>query len=291
MNQSVATLLSLLDIERLEENLFRATGAGGETSRRIFGGQVVAQALAAASHTVADRACHSLHAYFLRPGDPSIPVIYEVDRARDGGSFTTRRVIAIQHGRQIFNMAASFHRDEDGPAHEHPAPAEVPPPDRAIARTERLAASAHRVPEGKRADYLRPSAIEVREIDPYDMTAPAVSSDRQRLWFRVARPVAGPDWLHRCLLAYASDMFLLGSALRPHALSWLKPDVMSASLDHAVWFHRPVRFDAWHLYVTDSPFAGGGRAFCRGAIYDESGARVASTAQEGLMRPFRRSAP
>ncbi|NNK79367.1 MAG: acyl-CoA thioesterase II [Litoreibacter sp.] len=287
MTDPVQTLLDLLSIERLEQDLFRGIGSGGETSKRIFGGQVVAQALAAAYHTVEDRACHSLHAYFLRPGDPSIPVIYEVDRARDGGSFTTRRVIAIQHGRQIFNMAASFHAEEDSPSHQHDMP-DAPAPEGLEDRLERRAAMVDRVPEERRKDFLRPSPIEVREVEPVDPLDPQVSSDRHSLWFRVARPVDGPAWLHQCLLTYASDMYLLSSAMRPHGESYMSGRVMTASLDHAVWFHRPARFDEWHLYTMDSPFSGGARGFNRGAIYSSDGALVASTAQEGLTRPLRK---
>ncbi|MFY0690579.1 MAG: acyl-CoA thioesterase II [Paracoccaceae bacterium] len=287
MTDPVQTLLDLLSIERLEQDLFRGIGSGGETSKRIFGGQVVAQALAAAYHTVEDRACHSLHAYFLRPGDPSIPVIYEVDRARDGGSFTTRRVIAIQHGRQIFNMAASFHVEEDSPSHQHDMP-DAPGPDGLEDRLERRAGMVDRVPEERRKDFLRPSPIEVREVDPVDPLDPQVSSDRHSLWFRVAQPVDGPAWLHQCLLTYASDMYLLSSSMRPHGESYMSGRVMTASLDHAVWFHRPARFDEWHLYTMDSPFSGGARGFNRGSIYSSDGTLVASTAQEGLTRPLRK---
>ncbi len=282
----VAGLLSLLDIERLEVDLFRGAGSGGETTKRIFGGQVIAQALVAAYRTVENRLCHSLHAYFIRPGDPSIPVIYEVDRARDGGSFTTRRVVAVQHGKQILNLAASFHVAEEGWSHQHDMPA-APPPEDLRSRAEIIAETAHLVPEKRRAEFARPRAIEIREVEPLNQLDPKPLSDRNRLWFRMEREVDAEPWVHHCLLAYASDMNLLGSGLRPHGISWLSGDAMTASLDHALWFHAPIRFDEWHLYDMDSPFAGGARAFNRGGIYSRDGRLVASVAQEGLMRPVR----
>lgn len=286
MSDPVQVLLDLLDIEPLEDNLFRGVGTGGETSKRIFGGQVVAQALAAAYHTVDDRACHSLHAYFLRPGDPSIPVIYEVDRARDGGSFTTRRVVAIQHGRQIFNLAASFHIDEESPAHQHPPP-EVPQPDTLPDRAAQRLKEVDKVPAARREEYLRPSAIELREVTPYDKFDDSTASDENAVWFRIGRKVDVPIWKHQCLLAYASDMYLLGSAMRPYGESWFTGNTMTASLDHAIWFHKPVQFDDWHLYAMDAPFAGGARGFNRGLIYSQSGDLIASVAQEGLIRPIK----
>ena len=287
MTDATAILLDLLDIERLDANLFRGTGRGGETSRRIFGGQVVAQSLVAASHTVAeDRPCHSLHAYFMRPGDPDQPVIFEVDRARDGGSFTTRRVVAIQAGRQILNLAASFHVAEPGLTHQH-APLEVPAPETLSSREELKEALANASDPARRADILRPSAIEIRPVDPIDYLDPKPASDRHAAWVRLARD-PGPldDWQDRAVLAYASDMMLLWSALRPHGESGYSGRVMTASLDHALWFHARPRFADWHLYVMESPWSGGARGLTRGQIFDQSGALVASTAQEGLMRPL-----
>lgn len=285
---TVSRLLALLDLERLELNLFRGAGAGGETSRRIFGGQVVAQALSAAYRTVEDRPCHSLHAYFLRPGDPARPVIYEVDRARDGGSFTTRRVIAVQNGRQIFNMAASFHAPEPGHHHQHPMPA-APDPETLPSRAEQKADLAARADPARREDILRPSALEARPCVPYDLAAPESADDAHSVWFRLARPVPdAPEWMQHCLMTYASDMHLLGSGLRPHGESWYTGTVMTASLDHAVWFHGPADIGEWHLYVMDSPWTGGARGVNRGLIYARDGRLVASTAQEGLMRPVAR---
>ena len=285
MTDPLTPLLNLLELEQLEVNLFRGLGHGGETSRRIFGGQVVAQALAAAYRTVQDRACHSLHSYFIRPGDPSMPVIYEVDQARDGGSFTTRRVTAIQKGRQIFNLAASFHVPEHSPEHQHNMP-DVPPPEDLPSRNEARAKMANRVSPERREDFLRPSPIEVRAIGDYDQIEPIPASDVNMLWFRLVHPIEASPQLHQCLLTYASDMYLLGSALRPHGQSWLTGKVMTASLDHAVWFHAPLNFNDWHLYAMDSPWSGGGRGFNRGSIYSRDGQLVASTAQEGLIRPM-----
>ena len=287
MTDAVAELLDLLDIERLEVDLFRGLGSGGETARRIFGGQVIAQALVAAYRTVEGRLCHSLHAYFIRPGDPAIPVIYEVDRARDGGSFTTRRVTAIQHGRQIFNLAASFHVEEEGWRHQHDAPS-APGPEGLAPQAGLRERAARDLPEAERAALLRPRPIEVREVAPQDLLGPRPLPDAHRLWFRLARPIGSDPALHHALLAYASDMNLLGSAMRPHGLSWLTGGVMTASLDHAMWLHGAVRFDEWHLYAMDSPFAGGARGFNRGAVYAPDGRLVASVAQEGLMRPVER---
>ncbi len=279
-------LIDTLDIETLEVDLFRGQGGGGETTKRIYGGQVIAQALMAAYRTVEGRLCHSLHAYFIRAGDPSIPVIYEVDRARDGGSFTTRRVVAIQHGRQIFNMSASFHVEESGWDHQHPIP-DVPAPDDLLSRNEERLRDAHKLPEKFRAEFTRPRPIEIREVAPRDMFNPPVEDDTNHLWFRMPAAKGLDQKMQHCLLAYASDMNLLGSSLRPHGLTWFQGKVMTASLDHAMWFHGPTSFDNWHLYTMDAPFTGGGRGFNRGAIYDQTGKLIASTAQEGLVRPLR----
>lgn len=280
-------LLKLLDIEQLEVDLFRGVGGGGETTTRIFGGHVIAQALMAAYRTVPDRLCHSLHAYFIRPGDPKIPVIYQVDRARDGGSFTTRRVVAIQHGKQIFNLSASFHIDEDGWEYQHPMQVEGAPEDWPN-RDELRAANVQKLPEKYHDDFLRQRPIELREVAPRDFFTPEKTSDKNQLWFRMeAAKGQGPQMQH-CLLAYASDMNLLGSSLRPHGLTWFQGKVMTASLDHAMWFHAPIDFSDWHLYDLDAPWTGGGRGFNRGAIYAHDGRMVASVAQEGLMRPLKK---
>ena len=289
MTTPAAELLNLLTVERLEVDLFRGIGEGGETPTRIFGGQVIAQALAAAYQTVDDRLCHSLHAYFLRAGDPSAPVIYQVDRTRDGGSFTTRRVVAVQHGRPILTMSASFHVDEEGWDYQHPMP-DVPGPEGLKPRSEIRAETAHLIPEKYHTDYLRPRPIEIREILPRDQFSPEPTGDENHMWFRMEAAEGQSPQMQHILLAYASDMNLLGSSLRPHGLTWFRPDqVMTASLDHALWFHQPTVFSDWHLYALDAPFTGHARGFNRGAIYREDGVLVASVAQEGLVRPVRKT--
>ncbi|KEJ88175.1 acyl-CoA thioesterase [Sulfitobacter donghicola] len=287
MSNVAKELLELLDIEQLEVDLFRGVGSGGETTTRIFGGHVIAQALMAAYRTVPDRLCHSLHAYFIRPGDPSIPVIYQVDRARDGGSFTTRRVVAIQHGKQIFNLSASFHVDEEGWNFQHEMP-KVGAPEDWPSRDELREANVSKIPEKFHDDFMRKRPIEIREVAPRDFFTPEKASDENHLWFRMeAAKGQGPQMQH-CLLAYASDMNLLGSSLRPHGLTWFQGNVMSASLDHAMWFHAPIQFNDWHLYDLDAPWTGKARGFNRGAIYNADGTLVASVAQEGLVRPLKK---
>lgn len=285
MTEPDQTLLDVLTVEPLEVDLFRGTGQGGETPTRIFGGQVIGQALAAAYRTVDDRLCHSLHAYFIRPGDPAVPVIYQVDRARDGGSFTTRRVVAIQHGRQILNMSASFHVAEDGWHHQHPMP-EVAGPDGLSDRETLREAVIDKIPEKHHAEFLRPRPIDIREVAPRDFFAPEPTDDKNHLWFRMAAAQGISAQMQHCLLAYASDMNLLGSALRPHGQTWFTGRVMTASLDHAMCFHAPVQFSDWHLYTMESPWSGGGRGFNRGMIYNRAGTLIASVAQEGLIRPI-----
>ena len=286
MSDAHQTLLDLLSVEPLEVDLFRGAGQGGETPTRIFGGQVIGQALAAAYQTVPERLCHSLHAYFIRPGDPSLPVIYQVDRARDGGSFTTRRVVAIQKGRQILNMSASFHVDEDGWSHQHPMP-DVEGPDNLADRETLRAGVVDRIPEKHHAEFLRPRPIDIREIAPRDFFTPEPADDKNHLWFRMAAARGISPQLQHCLLAYASDMNLLGSSLRPHGQTWFTGRVMTASLDHAMWFHGPAQFCDWHLYTMDSPWSGGARGFNRGTIYNRDGTLIASVAQEGLIRPIK----
>jgi len=286
MTEAERILLELLDLEALEVDLFRGTGSGGETPTRIYGGQVIAQALAAAYQTVDDRLCHSLHAYFIRPGDPEIPVIYQVDRARDGGSFTTRRVVAIQHGRQILNLSASFHTGDEGWNHQHPMP-DVATPEDHKSRDELRRANLPRIPEHLKAEFLRERPIEVRDVDPLDLFAPDKADDRHRIWFRMKAATSTDPATQHLLLAYASDMALLGSGMRPHGLSWLQNSVNGASLDHAIWFHAPVQFENWHLYAMDAPWTGQGRSINRGLIYTQDGTLVASVTQEGLMRRSR----
>jgi acyl-CoA thioesterase II len=290
MTDVARQLLELLDIEQLEVDLFRGIGSGGETTTRIFGGHVIAQALMAAYRTVPDRMCHSLHAYFIRPGDPSIPVIYQVDRARDGGSFTTRRVVAIQHGKQIFNLSASFHVEEEGWDYQHAMP-DVKGPEHWLDRPDLREPYIQKIPEKHRADFLRERPIEIREVDPRDLFEPEKTSDKNYLWFRMEAAKGQSPIMQQCLLAYASDMNLLGSSLRPHGLTWFQGKVMTASLDHAMWFHAPIDFSDWHLYELDAPFTGGARGFNRGLIYNQNGQLAATTAQEGLMRPYKKRDP
>jgi acyl-CoA thioesterase-2 len=278
------TLTDSLELERLDLNLFRGFTPASPGTQRIFGGQVIAQSLLAACRTVEGRTCHSLHAYFIHPGDPNVPVLFEVDRARDGGSFTTRRVIAVQHGRQIFNLAASFQADEAGFEHQSPMPAAPQPEtlrDDAEMAAEFLALASDDEKAARRRGPGGP--VEMRSVEP---PRPGFSNvarpPQQRIWVRATETLpADPIW-GQVVLAYASDMALLGTAVRPHAATWDK--VMNASLDHAIWFHRPFDFNAWHLYDMDSPSASGARGFNRGAIYSREGVLVASVAQEGLLR-------
>ena len=270
-------LTKTLTLEPIEVNLFRGFSPP-EERQRIFGGQVVAQALLAAYKTVSGPICHSLQSYFIRPGDPSIPVLYQVERSRDGKSFATRRVIAIQKGEQIFNMACSFQTPEGGYEHQSDMP-DSASPEAALEDVEAMIA--RQPPEATR--WMKESPIEMRGIDPVDVTAPVPKPPHQMVWLRARRDMGDDVALNQALLAYASDYSLLGTAMRPHGVSW-QSGVQTASLDHILWFHRPTNFSRWHLYVQDSPSASGARGFNRGAIYREDGVLVASAAQEGLIR-------
>ncbi|HWF00763.1 MAG TPA: acyl-CoA thioesterase II [Caulobacteraceae bacterium] len=259
-------LLETLALEPIEVNLFRGHAPKNQ-GPRIFGGLVIGHALLAAYRTVEARLCHSLHCYFIRPGDPSLPILYEVDRARDGRSFTTRRVTAIQKGEQIFNLAASFQEAEEGAEHQDPMPDLPRPEDLPSDERER--------------DWGRP--IEMRFVDA-NFGQPVVGEPLQRVWMRAVAPLGDDPVLNQAVIAYASDMSFLSTSFRPHGWTWQTPGLQSASLDHAVWFHRASRFNDWHLYVQRSPSASGSRGMNFGSIYDASGRLVASTAQEGLMR-------
>jgi acyl-CoA thioesterase-2 len=274
-------LIGVLSLEPIEVNLFRGVSPK-EERQRIFGGQVVAQALMAAYRTVEGRVCHSLQSYFIRPGDPTIPVLYQVERSRDGRSFATRRVIAIQKGEQIFNMACSFHVDEGGYDHQEPMP-EAPSPEETPSENERWAKIFRDDPEQLR-NWVRDRPIEMRPVDPVNVLDPKPASPRQMVWLRAAADIGDDIAFNQAMLAYASDYSLLGTAMRPHGVSWMS-GVQTASLDHILWFHRPTNFSRWHLYVQDSPSASGARGFNRGAIYRQDGVLVASAAQEGLLRP------
>ena len=278
-----AGLVSLLDVEQIDTDLFRgARQPGGEG--RVFGGQVIAQALQAAQRSTDDpKAAHSLHAYFMRPGSEDHPIIFRVVRDFDGRSFATRRVIASQQGQPILNMAASFQAPEEGLAHQDAMP-DVPPPEALPSDREVRLAQIDRVPERARRFFLRPRPIEIRRIAPRRWDAPVKSEPTQASWFRVCSPIGDDPALHRAVLAYASDMTLLDTAMLAHGVSWLTHKMQNASLDHAVWFHEPFRADEWLLYDCDSPWAGHARGFNRGRIFTRDGRLVASVAQEGLMR-------
>ena len=276
-------LVRLLDLEPIEHDIFRGTSRDIGTGR-IYGGQVMAQALVAAARTVdEDRLAHSMHGYFILPGDLTIPVVYFVDRLRDGRSFTTRRVTAIQHGRAIFNLSASFHGPEDGVEHQATMP-EAPSPESVRPEVVLLREMAERIPERLRDVLTQDRPLDIRPIDPIDPFDPDPHPPARRFWVRARGEVGDHPLNHQAVLAYASDYGLLGAALQPHALSYRNPDVMVASLDHSLWFHRPFRVDEWLLYDVDSPVAFGARGFCRGAYFTRSGDLVASVAQEGLVR-------
>jgi acyl-CoA thioesterase-2 len=289
MNQdgkmALEEVLGLLDLEQIEENIFRGLSPKAR-HQRVFGGQVLGQALAAAIRTVEpSRLCHSLHAYFLRPGDPRIPILYEVDRARDGKSFTARRVVAIQHGVQIFNLAASFQVEEPGYEHQFEMP-DVPAPETLENAAEVLLRRADQYPERLREWIARPRPFETR---PVILDGPADRPPRapfDNVWFRAAGPVPDDIRQRQILLAYLSDMTLLDTSLLPHGKSFFSA-VQMASIDHAMWFHRDAKLDDWLLYTQDSPSASGARGFNRGLIFNRDGVLIASVAQEGLIRPRR----
>ena len=279
----VDELLTLLQLERLEENFFRGESRDIGT-RYVFGGQVLGQALSAAQQTVgADRSAHSLHAYFLRAGDVEQPILYHVERTRDGGSFSVRRVTAIQHGQPIFNFAASFQVDEPGVEHQLPMPA-VPRPQDIEPAPPLPAAELARLPPKLQRWFGRSGPFEFRHVYPRDELNPPKRPPFQQVWFRLAHAIGDNPALHRALLAYSSDFHLIGTTMFPHGISFLQRNVQVASLDHAMWFHRPFRVDEWLLYSCDSPTAQGARGLARGMIYTEDGRLIASTAQEGLIR-------
>jgi acyl-CoA thioesterase-2 len=279
----VEDLVAILDLEKIEENLFRGNSPGFGW-QRVFGGQVIAQALVAAMRTVDPaRPVHSLHGYFLLPGDPKVPIIFDVDRLRDGGTFTTRRVNAIQHGRPIFSMSASFQSVEDGLDHEIAMPAVPQPED--LPDEEAFKAMVDRfAPEPVKRYWSRPRPLVMRPTDLSRFAGRVPTDPRQYVWVKTAEPLGGDDNLHRTVLAYLSDMTLLDTALLVHGRSVFDPTLQVASLDHAMWFHRAAKVDDWLLYAQDSPSSSGGRGFTRGSLYDRSGKLIASVAQEGLIR-------
>jgi acyl-CoA thioesterase-2 len=282
MNQLLDDLIKVMTLERLEMNLFR-----GESrdigSPQVFGGQVLGQAVVAATATAEDRVVHSLHAYFLRRGDFNAPIVYEVDRAMDGKHFSSRRVVAIQHGRQIFNMSASFQSAETGLEHQIPVP-EIPPPESLPDVESHYRGMADKLPPALLRILEQKRPFEFRPVQPPDPLRRDKSAPLKHVWFRAVDKLPDDEGLHRGLLAYVSDFHLLDTALQPHGISLTSPRLIIASIDHAMWFHRSVRVDDWLLYAIDSPSASGALGFTRGSVFARDGRLVASAAQEGLIR-------
>ncbi len=282
MHPALDDLISLLQLERIEKNIFRGDSRD-IGSPQVFGGQVLGQALSAAQHTVEGRAAHSLHAYFLRRGDIKAPIVYEVDRARDGGSFSNRRVVAIQHGRPILNLAASFQNPEDGLDHQSSMP-DVPGPDGLQTLHEIARDLPDCVPMKMRRFLMEKRPFEFRPVRPPNFEKREKLDPISHVWVRAVDQLPDDQALHQNLLAYVSDYELLGASTLPHGLSFVHDNIIMASLDHALWFHRQLRIDQWHLYSIDSPNASGARGFARGQFFNEEGILVASTSQEGLVR-------
>lgn len=281
--QPLNQIIKTLDLEEIELNHYLATSPN-EGWQRVYGGQVIGQALVAASCTVSpNRSAHSLHGYFLRAGDTTIPILYKVDRIRDGKSFTTRRVVAVQRGQAIFTMSISFQVDEGGLSHQFDMP-KVPAPDSLPTEDELRREQAKSWPKEFQESFSGSSAIQVKPVDPVDLLNPEPAQAMQRCWMRCGEALPDDPRIHQCVLAYLSDWSLLDTASRPHAVSFMQDNVQVASLDHAMWFHRPFRADEWLLYDQDSPSASGARGFNRGLIYNQAGELVASTTQEGLLR-------
>ncbi|HVK84597.1 MAG TPA: acyl-CoA thioesterase II [Kofleriaceae bacterium] len=283
MSSVLQELVALLSLEKIEENLYRGQSQDPGWGT-VYGGQVIGQALFAALATVpADRPVHSLHAYFLRPGDVSRPIVYQVERTRDGGSFSARHVTAIQGGQPIFDMSASFHTVEPGLAHASEMP-DVPPPEQAPTEPERYANQIDRYPPALRDRILAERPIEWRIVDEPDVFGRTPSAPARHVWFRAPAKLPDTPALHQAMLAYASDFALVTTSLKPHGTSWLSGKMRIASVDHAIWFHAPFRADEWLLHTMVSPWAGGARGLALGRIYTRDGVLVASTAQEGLIR-------
>ena len=287
MKPELEALLELLDLEQVEVNLFRGVSPT-EGWQRVYGGQVIGQALVAASRTVDDinRVAHSLHGYFLRPGDTTIPILYKVDRIRDGQSFTTRRVVAIQKGQAIFSMSASFQVYETGLEHQTAMPC-VPDPETCPSETELMQPHLEGMSEDQRAIASRPKPLEMHFIDDSVEFSAEPQEPFQRVWIKTVDSMPSDIRLNQCLLAYASDMTLIDTSYRPHGISWHNDNFQVASLDHAMWFHKPFTVDGWLLYYQDSPFSGGARGFSRGTFYNQQGELIASCAQEGLIRLYK----
>ncbi len=288
MPYTVERLLDLFDLEPIEKNIYRGRNRD-IGSGRVFGGQVLAQALVAAQRTIEEegRDAHSIHGYFILPGELDVPIVYFVNRLRDGKSFTTRHVTAIQNGHAIFDLVASFHAQQDGPLHQLPMP-DVPPPEDLRPELELIREAADRIPEPLRHVLTQDRPIDFRPVTPLDPLEPGTHPPEKFIWFRALGDMPADVLLHQAVLAYASDYGLLGTALQPHALSIRSPRIQVASLDHAMWFHRSFRVNEWLLYAMDSPVACGGRGFTRGSIFAGDGTLVASVAQEGLTRWVKR---
>jgi len=283
---TIEELLHLMELETREVNLFRGASRDIGTPR-VFGGQVLAQSIIAASRTVEEGVIHSLHAYFLRAGDAKAPIVYDVDRNRDGRSFKSRRVVAIQHGRPIFTLAASFQLQQEGLDHQFEMP-DVPMPKDLPSESNVPEDRLEQVPPLLRRWFTRTGPFDFRPVQKVDVFNPSPQPPFQNVWFRLTEKIEVSDLMHRALMAYASDFHLVGTATLPHGISFIQDDLMMASLDHAMWFHRPVRVDDWLLYSCDSPSSSGGRGLARGLIYDRSGRLVASTIQEGMIRVGKR---
>jgi acyl-CoA thioesterase II len=283
MKTGLADLLQQFQLERLEVNLFR--GQSRDTgSPQVFGGQVLGQALMAAHCTIDDgRVVHSMHAYFLRRGDFTKPIVYSVDRSRDGGSFSARRVVAVQNGEQIFISSASFQTPEKGLEYQVGAP-QVPPPEQLKPLTKPSQAEIDKLPDKLRRWLEIERPFEFRPVQPYNPLAPLAAPPVRQIWMRAVDKLPDDDTLHRCLLAYMSDYWLLDTSTMPHGASFLRGNLIMAIIDHAIWFHRPARVDEWLLYSLDSPSSAGSRGFARGSFYTRDGVLAASTAQEGLIR-------
>jgi acyl-CoA thioesterase-2 len=283
MSKALDAVVELLNLEQIEVNIFRGRSPDNEWRQRVFGGQVAGQALVAAGRTVpADRPVHSLHAYFIRPGDPTVPLIYLVERVRDGRSFTTRRVSAVQHGETIFTLSASFHRAEPGVSHADPMP-DVPGPDELPSTAERM----EKLFGPSAREYYDGNPIDIRHVGPLTVEVakdPSLRTARSQVWLRADGELPDDPLLHVCMMTYASDMTLLDSVMLAHGLSWADGTTKGASLDHAMWFHRPFRADRWLLYSQESPAASGARGLARGELFTREGELVVSVVQEGLIR-------
>jgi acyl-CoA thioesterase-2 len=285
VGRALDELVRILDLEEIEVNYFRGRSPKDDR-QRVFGGQVAGQALVAAGRTVPAGVVHSLHAYFLRPGDPAVPILYEVDPIRDGRSFTTRRVVAIQHGQAIFHLSASFQKPEPGLEHQITMP-DAPDPETLPTFGERIAALSADPPPEWRDWVARDRPIDARYVDPVDFLRPEKRAPEQLVWIRADGRLPDDLLLHQCVAAYASDMTLIDTALLPHGIAWSDGGISTASLDHAMWFHRPFRADEWLLYAHDSPSASGARGLARGELFTRDGRLAVSVAQEGLIRLVR----